>query len=142
MHVGVVCTCVHARVRACMHVCIHVCVYVCVVVCMLAYMRAYAHVCVCKTSIFIIFVGCSIMIHVKCLIYNFNYRLYQFSVAQVELELRETLDTYGYDGEKTPIITGSALCALEVCITCKRYTTQSCICCTGQETRVRFRVHC
>ena len=56
------------------------------------------------------------MIHVKYLIYNFNYRLYQFSVAQVELELRKTLDTYGYDGEKTPIITGSALCALEVCI--------------------------
>ena len=32
----------------------------------------------------------------------------------VEVEMRETLDYYKYDGENTPIITGSALCALEV----------------------------
>ena len=32
----------------------------------------------------------------------------------VELEMREVLDTYGFDGDKTPIICGSALCALEV----------------------------
>ncbi|KAG5513805.1 hypothetical protein PMAC_000843 [Pneumocystis sp. 'macacae'] len=31
----------------------------------------------------------------------------------VEMEIRELLSTYGYDGEKTPIIMGSALCALE-----------------------------
>ena len=32
----------------------------------------------------------------------------------VELEMREVLDTYGFDGDNTPIISGSALCALEV----------------------------
>ena len=32
----------------------------------------------------------------------------------VELEMREVLEGYGYDVEKTPIIIGSALCALEV----------------------------
>ena len=32
----------------------------------------------------------------------------------VELEMREVLDTYGFDGDNTPIICGSALCALEV----------------------------
>ncbi|CCJ29008.1 unnamed protein product [Pneumocystis jirovecii] len=31
----------------------------------------------------------------------------------VEMEIRELLSTYGYNGEKTPIIMGSALCALE-----------------------------
>lgn len=31
----------------------------------------------------------------------------------VELEMREILNTYGFDGEETPIIFGSALCALE-----------------------------
>ncbi|XP_016086961.1 elongation factor Tu, mitochondrial-like, partial [Sinocyclocheilus grahami] len=31
----------------------------------------------------------------------------------VELEIRELLTEYGYDGENTPVITGSALCALE-----------------------------
>lgn len=31
----------------------------------------------------------------------------------VELEMRELLNTYGFDGEETPIIFGSALCALE-----------------------------
>ena len=31
----------------------------------------------------------------------------------VELEMRELLSTYGFDGEETPIIFGSALCALE-----------------------------
>ncbi|KAL9981507.1 hypothetical protein ACROYT_G010214 [Oculina patagonica] len=31
----------------------------------------------------------------------------------VELEMREVLSEYGYDGDNTPIITGSALCALE-----------------------------
>ena len=34
----------------------------------------------------------------------------------VELEMREILDQYKYDGENTPIVVGSALCALEVCI--------------------------
>ena len=33
----------------------------------------------------------------------------------VELEMRDVLAEYGYDGENTPIIIGSALCALEVC---------------------------
>ena len=32
----------------------------------------------------------------------------------VELEMREVLDTYGFDGDNTPIVSGSALCALEV----------------------------
>lgn len=31
----------------------------------------------------------------------------------VEMEMRELLGTYGFDGENTPIILGSALCALE-----------------------------
>ncbi|KAM4697699.1 elongation factor Tu, mitochondrial [Rhinophrynus dorsalis] len=31
----------------------------------------------------------------------------------VELEVRELLTEFGYDGENTPIVTGSALCALE-----------------------------
>ncbi|KAL8839889.1 MAG: hypothetical protein Q9170_001569 [Blastenia crenularia] len=31
----------------------------------------------------------------------------------VEMEMRETLSTYGFDGDETPIILGSALCALE-----------------------------
>ncbi|KAL8989478.1 MAG: hypothetical protein Q9177_001638, partial [Variospora cf. flavescens] len=31
----------------------------------------------------------------------------------VEMEMRETLDTYGFEGDETPIILGSALCALE-----------------------------
>lgn len=31
----------------------------------------------------------------------------------VELEIREILSEYGYDGEATPVIIGSALCALE-----------------------------
>ena len=32
----------------------------------------------------------------------------------VEVEMRETLDYYKYDGENTPIVVGSALAALEV----------------------------
>ena len=32
----------------------------------------------------------------------------------VEVEMREVLDHFKYDGESTPIIVGSALCALEV----------------------------
>ncbi len=35
-------------------------------------------------------------------------------IFQVELELRELLTQIGFDGENTPIIPGSALCALEV----------------------------
>jgi elongation factor Tu len=31
----------------------------------------------------------------------------------VEMEMRELLETYGFDADKTPIIMGSALCALE-----------------------------
>ena len=31
----------------------------------------------------------------------------------VEMEMRETLTTYGFEGDETPIILGSALCALE-----------------------------
>jgi elongation factor Tu len=31
----------------------------------------------------------------------------------VEMEMRELLTTYGFDGDETPIILGSALCALE-----------------------------
>uniref|UniRef100_A0A8D0HM74 Elongation factor Tu, mitochondrial n=1 Tax=Sphenodon punctatus TaxID=8508 RepID=A0A8D0HM74_SPHPU len=34
-------------------------------------------------------------------------------VDLVELEIRELLTEFGYDGEKTPVIIGSALCALE-----------------------------
>lgn len=32
----------------------------------------------------------------------------------VELEIRELLTEFGYDGENTPVVIGSALCALEV----------------------------
>ena len=32
----------------------------------------------------------------------------------VDLEMREVLDHFGFDAENTPIVTGSALCALEV----------------------------
>lgn len=31
----------------------------------------------------------------------------------VEMEMRELLSSYGFDGDETPIIMGSALCALE-----------------------------
>ena len=34
-------------------------------------------------------------------------------VELVEMEIRELLDKMGYDGENTPVIKGSALCALE-----------------------------
>jgi len=34
----------------------------------------------------------------------------------VEVEMREILEYYKFDADNTPIITGSALCALEVCI--------------------------
>ena len=36
----------------------------------------------------------------------------------VEMELRELLDEYGFDGDETPFVTGSALCAIEVSIGC------------------------
>ena len=32
----------------------------------------------------------------------------------VEIEIRELLTEFGYDGENTPVVIGSALCALEV----------------------------
>lgn len=32
----------------------------------------------------------------------------------VEMEVRDLLKEYGYDADATPIIAGSALCALEV----------------------------
>ena len=35
-------------------------------------------------------------------------------IELVELETREVLTEYGFDGDSTPIITGSALCAMEV----------------------------
>ena len=35
-------------------------------------------------------------------------------VELVELETREALSEYGYDGDHTPIVVGSALCAMEV----------------------------
>lgn len=35
-------------------------------------------------------------------------------VELVELEIRELLTEFGYKGETTPVIVGSALCALEV----------------------------
>lgn len=35
-------------------------------------------------------------------------------VELVELDTREALNEFGYDGDNTPIISGSALCALEV----------------------------
>jgi len=31
----------------------------------------------------------------------------------VDMEMRDVLTTYGFDGENTPIVMGSALCALE-----------------------------
>lgn len=31
----------------------------------------------------------------------------------VEMEMRELLSSYGFDGDNTPIVMGSALCALE-----------------------------
>ena len=34
-------------------------------------------------------------------------------LALVEMEMRELLSSYGFDGDETPIILGSALCALE-----------------------------
>ena len=36
-------------------------------------------------------------------------------VELVELDTRDVLTEYGFDGDNTPIITGSALCAMEVC---------------------------
>lgn len=32
----------------------------------------------------------------------------------VEIEIRELLTEFGYDGDNTPVVIGSALCALEV----------------------------
>ena len=40
----------------------------------------------------------------------------QEMVELVELETREALAEFGYDGDNTPIVTGSALCAMEVCL--------------------------
>jgi elongation factor Tu len=37
----------------------------------------------------------------------------QEMVELVELEMREALAEFGYDGDNTPIVTGSALCAME-----------------------------
>ena len=34
--------------------------------------------------------------------------------CQVELEMREILSHFNYDGDNTPVVIGSALCALEV----------------------------
>ena len=36
-------------------------------------------------------------------------------VELVELDTRDVLTEYGFDGDNTPIIPGSALCAMEVC---------------------------
>lgn len=36
----------------------------------------------------------------------------------VELEVRELLTEFGFDGENTPVVVGSALCALQVRHTC------------------------
>ena len=33
---------------------------------------------------------------------------------QVELEIREWLSHFGFDGDHTPVVFGSALCAMEV----------------------------
>lgn len=38
-------------------------------------------------------------------------------VELVELDTRDVLTEYGFDGDNTPIIPGSALCAMEVCYT-------------------------
>ena len=35
-------------------------------------------------------------------------------IELVEVETRESLSEFGFDGDNTPIITGSALCAMEV----------------------------
>ena len=34
-------------------------------------------------------------------------------LLQVEMEIRELLTEYGFDGDETPVISGSALCTLE-----------------------------
>ena len=39
----------------------------------------------------------------------------------VEMEIREVLEHFNYDSENTPIITGSALCALEVGVVCYKW---------------------
>ena len=41
----------------------------------------------------------------------------------VELETREALSEFGYDGENTPVVPGSALCAMEVSI--KHFTPKT-----------------
>lgn len=43
----------------------------------------------------------------------------------VDMEVREVLDYYKYDAENTPIIVGSALCALEVSVVvnCRNFST-------------------
>ena len=38
----------------------------------------------------------------------------QEMVELVEMEIRELLSEFGFDGDNTPVVCGSALCALEV----------------------------
>jgi len=35
-------------------------------------------------------------------------------IEQVDMEIRDLLKEYGYNADETPVICGSALCALEV----------------------------
>lgn len=54
------------------------------------------------------------MIELVCFHKNSQFFFLNEFDIQVELELRELLTQIGFDGENTPIIPGSALCALEV----------------------------
>lgn len=49
----------------------------------------------------------------------------------VELEIRELLTEFGYDGENTPVVIGSALCALEA-----RTESQHSVHCFYYQTRL------
>ena len=52
-------------------------------------------------------------------IFFHSFTFYTISIinhgfSQVEMEVRELLSEFGYDGDNTPIVIGSALYALEV----------------------------
>jgi len=49
----------------------------------------------------------------------------------VEMEIRELLDTYGFDGDNTPFVVGSATCALAVRAACRA--------CVGKAGRMSAR---
>ena len=53
----------------------------------------------------------------------------------VEMEIRELLSEYGFDGDNTPVVVGSALSALEVHTPAQQYTYQH------SSTQTRTTVH-